>query len=77
MGHPVGHLRADASNNRPTLKNDVGQPQNDPDPGQVELDRFFSVAVEHQFPDGATGWIDPGYLQELEHKAKGKRHGRA
>ena len=46
-------------------------------PGLAELDRFFATAIDHEFPDGTKGWIDPGYLQELERKDKGKRHGRA
>lgn len=30
-----------------------------PSPALAELDRFFAAAVEHVFPDGTTGWIDP------------------
>jgi hypothetical protein len=38
---------------------------------QAELDRFFAMAVEYQFPDGTTGWIDPAYLADLQRKSKG------
>jgi hypothetical protein len=39
-------------------------------PHLAELDRFFASAVEHQFPDGTTGWVAPKYLPELQRKAK-------
>ena len=32
-----------------------------PSSALVELDRFFAAAVEHVFPDGTTGWIDPAH----------------
>jgi len=34
-------------------------------PALAEVDRFFSTAVEHRFPDGTTGWIDPAYFKSM------------
>ena len=43
-------------------------------PALAEVDRFFSAAVEHVFPDGTTGWVDPAYLKSMEKPA---RYGKA
>lgn len=39
----------------------------------AEMHRFFSTAVEHRFPGGARGWVDPAYLQSLEAASKRER----
>jgi len=37
---------------------------------QAEADRFFATAVEHVFPDGTRGWVDPAYLKSMERPAR-------
>ena len=34
-------------------------------PALAEVVRFFSSAVEHRFPDGTMGWVDPAYLKSM------------